>query len=57
MNAATENLWLKDWRQKLSQLKTDLYLWSNEVKSTVAIMVSQPKTEVDKLLKQTLQKL
>lgn len=57
MNAATEKLWLKDWRQKLSQLKTDLYLWSNEVKSTVAIMVSQPKTEVDKLLKQTLQKL
>ena len=57
MNAGTEKLQLKDWRQKLNQLKTDLYLWSNEVKSTVAIMVSQPKIEVDKLLKETLQKL
>lgn len=57
MNAGTEKLQLKDWRQKLNQLKTDLYLWTNEVKSTVAIMVSQPKIEVDKLLKETLQKL
>lgn len=57
MNSGTEKLQLKDWRQKLNQLKTDLYLWSNEVKSTVAIMVSQPKIEVDKLLKKTLQKL
>ena len=57
MNSGTEKLQLKDWRQKLNQLKTDLYLWSNEVKSTVAIMVSQLKIEVDKLLKKTLQKL
>ena len=57
MNAGTEKLQLKDWRQKLNQLKTDLYLWTNEVKSTVTIMVSQPKIEVDKLLKETLQKL
>ena len=52
MNAGTEKLQLKDWRQKLNQLKTDLYLWTNEVKSTVAIMVSQPKIKVDKLFKE-----
>ena len=46
-----EKLWLKDWRQKLNQFKNDLYLWSNEVKSTVIIMVSQPKTRSRETLK------
>lgn len=46
-----EKLWLKDWRYQLNQFKSDLCLWSNEVKSTVIIMVSQPRTRSRETLK------